>query len=697
MTKPEKNLQTIARDVSWMYFNHRILREAQRPDVPLLERMSFLGIYSNNLDEFFRVRVASLSRIVQSGARRVGTSAVHEARQAIEQINALNASYTKEFEVAAQQLTAQLRSQGIWLVNDTQATAEQRAYIRRFFLDQLNGSIQPVWLSAAGELTGEDDDAIFLAIKMGITPQSSRVPQKNFAIVKLPVKKVGRFLRLPDAPEGHACLMYLDDVVRLCLPWLFAGLPYRHFEAYSFKFTKDAEMDMENDFNASLLQKVQRGVRSRKRGEPLRVIYDANMPSDLLRRVMSRLRLDRLDTTVAGGRYHNHKDFMQFPTCGRNDLKYPAWSPVLPALFERPESVIRQILHGDDQMIHVPYQSFDAYLRLLREAAISPRVEAIKTTLYRLARDSKVVETLITAAKNGKKVTVVIELLARFDEASNISWSKKMRDAGINVTFGVEGLKVHSKITWIKTLDGNLACIGTGNFHEGNARVYTDCLLMTAHERIVTDVSRVFSFIQSPFRPERFRELLVSPVNMKRHILQLIDEEARQARAGHEAYIHMKINHITDPDVVRHLYAAAAAGVRISALVRGNCSLVTNQPELPEGSIRLHGIIDRYLEHARILIFAHGGQPKYYMGSADWMPRNLVSRVEVLTPVYDPRWQQELRFIVESGLADTAQARVVDGTDNPAIYAPAPGYPALRSQQVLYNHYQLLARQERGE
>lgn len=689
MIKIEKN-QIIARDVSWMYFNHRILREAQRPDVPLLERISFLGIYSNNLDEFFRVRVASLSRIAQADQQKL-SPAIREAKKAIKQINTLNAEYSREFEQTTQMLTQQLREQGIWLIDDAQASLEQREYIRRFFRDKLNGTTQPVWLNGPGQLTDEDDDVIFLAVKLKYAPSSSRYPQKNFAIVKLPVKKVGRFLRLPDH-DGHACLMYLDDAVRLCLPWLFAGLSYNYFEAYAFKFTKDAEMDIENDLDVSLLQKVQRGVRSRRRGEPLRVIYDAAMPRDLLKKVMGKLRLDRLDTTVAGGRYHNHKDFMQFPDCGRTDLKFPRWESVLPAAFESQDSLIDKIMKRD-LMIHVPYQSFDAYLRLLREAAISPRVESIKTTLYRLAKDSKVVETLVTAAKNGKKVTVVIELLARFDEASNISWSKKMREAGINVVFGVEGLKVHSKITWIKTTEGNLACIGTGNFHEGNARVYTDCLLMTAHKKIVDDVNRVFDFIHSPFRPVRFKELLVSPNNMKRQILQLIDEEIKNKRAGKEAYIHVKINHITDPDVVRHLYKASAEGVEVGAVLRGNCSMVTGIPGLTE-NIHLHGIIDRYLEHARILIFAHGGKEKFYIGSADWMPRNLVNRVEVMTPVYDPRLQQELRFIVDCGLNDTVQARVVDGTDNPQIWPAKSGCEPLRSQQVLHNYYRQMREEE---
>ena len=684
----KKDTPYLERDISWMYFNHRILQEATRKNVPLLERMTFLGIYSNNLDEFFRVRVATQNRIAECENK----SALKErdkARKIIKQIAKLNSRYVQEYEKAVHDVIEELRGENICLISDKELTEEQTQFIRDFYRSKLNGFITPIWFSAVKLLDNENDESIYLAVK--VSRKGAKKPACDYAYLELPVSICGRFVRLPDK-DGKSYLMYLDDAVRSCLPLVFAGSGYTDFEAYAFKFTRDAEMEIDNDLRTGTLQKIAKGVKSRKQGKPLRVIYDADMPKDLLRRVMKKQELDSLDTIMSSGRYQNHKDLMQFPDCGRTDLKFPRWESVLPAAFESQDSLIDKIMKRD-LMIHVPYQSFDAYLRLLREAAISPRVESIKTTLYRLAKDSKVVETLVTAAKNGKKVTVVIELLARFDEASNISWSKKMREAGINVVFGVEGLKVHSKITWIKTTEGNLACIGTGNFHEGNARVYTDCLLMTAHTKIVDDVNRVFDFIHSPFRPVRFKELLVSPNNMKRQILQLIDEEIKNKRAGKEAYIHVKINHITDPDVVRHLYKASAEGVEVGAVLRGNCSMVTGIPGLTE-NIHLHGIIDRYLEHARILIFAHGGKEKFYIGSADWMPRNLVNRVEVMTPVYDPRLQQELRFIVDCGLNDTVQARVVDGTDNPQIWPAKPGCEPLRSQQVLHNYYRQMREEE---
>ena len=453
------------------------------------------------------------------------------------------------------------------------------------------------------------------------------------------------------------------------------------------------------------MQKVQKGLASRRTGEPLRVMYDSGMPKDMLRRVMRKLKLSPYDTVVPGRRYHNHRDLMSFPDCGRSDLKYPERRPVdrlagwrasmgsgsrTPGIFE--------IIAAADRFIHVPYHSFDAYLQLLREAAVSPKVKSIKISLYRLAKNSKVVEALIAAAHNGKRVTVVIELLARFDEESNIHWSGKMRDAGIEVIYGVEGLKVHGKLTHIRTTAGNYAVIGTGNFHEGNARSYTDVMLFTARPELVNDVERVFDFIASPFMPVKFRSLLVAPNYMRSTLSRLIRTEISNARKGLPAYIRMKINHITDEDMVELLYKASAAGVQVDIALRGNCSLVTGQEGVSE-NIRICGIIDRYLEHSRILIFANGGDYRIFIGAADWMPRNLDHRVEVLAPVYDPAIRDEMRRIVYSALADTVQARVVDGSGENRLRTPGDLPPFLRetfpgldlrpfrSQDELYRHY----------
>ena len=669
----------IDRDLSWMYFNRRILQEATKTQIPLLERLSFLGIYSNNLDEFFRVRMATLSRIAECEDKSVRKESEH-ASQLIKQITRLNNRYAKEYEQAIRDVTQALREENIFLLKEDELSDDQQDYVRRFFRQQLSGFVNPVWLSAVRELTEAADENIFLAVKLHAEGRKS----PDYALIELPVAVCGRFIHLPDK-EGKSYLMYLDDVIRFCLPLIFSGMDFSSFEAYAFKFTKDAEMEIDNDLRNGMLQKISKGVKSRRKGDAMRVIYDAGMPKDLLKRVMNKLNLDKLDTVQAGGRYHNHKDLMSFPDCGRKDLKYPAWPPILKPELEENVSLLK-LIQEHDRFIHVPYHSFDYYIRVLQEAAISKNVKSIKTTLYRLAKGSKVVNALMNAARNGKKVTVVIELLARFDEASNISWSKLMQDAGIHVIFGVEGLKVHSKITHITMKTGpDIACISTGNFHEGNARIYTDYMLMTAAKSIVADVNSVFDFIEKPYTPVRFKELLVSPNEMKKKFLKLIDEEIKNKQAGKPAYIRMKINHVTDEIMVKKLYEASAAGVPVDMVLRGNCSLVTGIPGVSD-HIHINGIIDRYLEHSRIFIFAAGGEEKCFIGSADWMPRNLDNRIEVVTPVYDPAIKADLRTVVDYGLRDTCQGRIVDGRGENLPWTTGEGRP-FRSQEELYKHY----------
>lgn len=669
----------VDRDLSWMYFNRRILQEAAKPQVPLLERLSFLGIYSNNLDEFFRVRMATLGRIAECEDKSLRSEREH-ARQLIKQINKLNNKYAKEYEHAIHEVTRLLREENIFLLKEDELDEGQQLFVRQFYRQKLSGFVSPVWLSAVRQLTDETDENIYLAVKM----QAEGRKSFDYALIALPVAECGRFVRLPDKESG-SYLMYLDDVIRYCLPMIFSGLNYVFFKAYAFKFTKDAEMEIDNDLRNGMLQKISKGVKSRKKGDALRVIYDADMPKDLLKRVMNKLNLDKLDTVLGGGRYHNHKDLMSFPDCGRKDLKYPAWEPVVKPELDGNESLLKLIQKGD-RFIHVPYHSFDYYIRVLQEAAVSKEVKSIKTTLYRLAKDSKVVKALICAARNGKKVTVVIELLARFDEASNIGWSKKMQDAGIHVIFGVEGLKVHSKITHIGMKTGNdIACISTGNFHEGNARMYTDYMLMTAARNVVHDVNSVFIFIEKPYSPVRFKELLVSPNEMKQKFVKLINDEIKNKQAGKPAYILVKINHITDTAMVKKLYEASANGVPVKLLVRGNCSLMTGISGVSD-TICINGIIDRYLEHSRIFIFAAGGEDKTFIGSADWMPRNLDNRVEVVTPVYDPLIKADLRKVIEFGLRDNCQGSIVDGSGENRPWTTENDVP-FRSQEELYKSY----------
>ncbi|MCD8288741.1 MAG: RNA degradosome polyphosphate kinase [Prevotella sp.] len=683
MTKPlnKKLLASgyVDRDLSWMYFNHRILQEAMEEHVPLLERLNFLGIYSNNLDEFFRVRMATLGRIAESEDRKFAAEREH-ATKLIKQINKLNSRYSEQYELAINTLTDLLEKEGIFLLQDDELDGNQQRFVARFYRQKLSGFISPVWLSSIKSLIDETDESIYLGVKM--LTRGKKGP--DYALIALPTKECGRFVRLPDK-DGKIYLMYLDDVVRYCLPMIFSGLGCYNLKAYSFKFTKDAEMEIDNDLHSGMLQKISKGVSSRRNGDALRVVFDSAMPQDLLKRILNKLDLDPLDTKLGGGRYVNHKDLMAFPDCGRKDLKYPVWEPVVKPELNSGTSLLR-LIQEQDRFIHVPYHSFDYYIRVLQEAAVSKEVRSIKTSLYRLAKDSKVVKALICAARNKKHVTVVIELLARFDETSNIDWSRKMEEAGIHVIFGVEGLKVHSKITHIGMKRGNdIACISTGNFHEGNARTYVDYMLMTASRNVVRDVDNVFSFIEKPYVPVTYKELLVSPNEMRHKFEKLINEEIRNKQRGKPAYIRIKINHITDPGMVSKLYEAAANGVPVDLVVRGNCSLITGLKEL-HGRLRINGIIDRYLEHSRIFIFAAGGENKTFIGSADWMPRNLDARVEVVTPVYDPAIKADLWRAVDYSFRDNCQGNTVDGTGANLPWKTDSDVP-FRSQEELYKCY----------
>ena len=660
----------VERDVSWMYFNHRILQEAEKEFVPLLERLSFLGIYSNNLDEFFRVRVASLNRMLE---RKLDKDTEQQIKKSLKTINKLNESYSKEYTEAVDRVFEELETHKIRLVTEASLNDEQKDFLSQFFYDKLNGSVNPIWLSEIEDLTVLEDNRIYLIVEKC----EKKDNKKKYAIVKVPDRIYGRWVKIPSS-DGFDNIMYLDDVIRYCLPLVFLGFKESTYRAYSFKFTKDAEMEMDNDADFGTMEKIALGVNSRKKGEAVRVIYDHEMPREMQRKLRDRLNTKELDASLAGGRYQNHKDLMSFPDCGRNDLKYDKWTPIMKPEFVSNESILDQI-RKKDRFIHVPYHSFNGYIRVLREAAIKPEVKAIKTTLYRLAKDSKVVKALITAARNGKKVTAVVELLARFDEESNIKWSKRMQEEGVNVIFGVEGLKIHSKLLYIESKKGNIACIGTGNFHEGNAKIYTDYLMMTARPKIVNEVAKVFDFIDRPFSPFRFSELLVSPNSMKSRILRMLDTEIRNAGEGKEAWVKIKINHITDTDMVTKLYQASKAGVKIDIVIRSNCSLVPGLKGLSE-NIRCVGIIDRYLEHSRILIFANGGKPRFFIGSADWMPRNLLNRIEVLTPVYDEEMQADLMRTISYGMRDSTNGRLIDGKGTDDFVNGEP----FRSQEELY-------------
>lgn len=627
----------IDRDISWMFFNARVLQEASRQDVPLLERLNYLGIYSNNLDEFYRVRMASDARLAEMRRAAVRDRA-EAAKILVQRLQQLDAGYSAVYHKEVHAVLEELKKQNIEFVGEENLSDADRHFVRKWFRQTLAGFVNPQWLKAAKDLYNYNDESIYLAIDL------ERNGESDYAILDLPAQQVGRFLQLPSDDDAVR-LIYIDDVVRICLPLLFPGLDYDRYSAYSFKFTRDAEMEIDDDLHIGRLQKVANAVNNRRKGPAMRVIYDREMPQQLLNKILHHLKVDAMDTLQPSDRYHNHKDFMTLPDFGRTDLTYAPMPPLVPAELKSGKSLLSEIQQRD-RFIHVPYHTFDYFIRLLQEAAVSPAVRSIKISLYRVAGHSKVVEALIAAARNGKKVTVLVELMARFNEQSNINISRRMQEAGIKVLFGPEGMKVHGKLLYIgmrKSRD--ISVISTGNFHEGNARHYTDVLLFTSRPEITSEVNMVFDLIRNPFAGCSFKKLMVSPQSMRDKIYELIDNEIAAAKKGREAGIKIKINHITDPGMVQKLYEASQAGVPVDLLVRGCCSLVPGKKGISE-NIRAYGIIDRYLEHSRILVFKAGGKNLTFIGSADWMPRNLDRRIEVMAPVIDPEIKREMLAII---------------------------------------------------
>ena len=667
-----------------MYFNKRILLEARREDLPILERFNYLGIYSNNLDEFFRVRVASLRRMVDTSLEATEDER-KKAREVLRKILRLNQEYSQLFEETFEELLHSLSEAHIHIVNERELSREQEKEVRSFFMEKINGTTNPIFINSP-TFSAEHHlkESLYLAIVLWHNISEGE-ENHDIALIEVPTKDLGRFFRLKDK-AGESYLMFLDDVLRSCLPYFFIGKKYARYEAYTFKFTKDAEFEIDQDLRTSVIEKVSRGVKRRKRGETVRVVYDEAIPPMVLKKLSDMAELNYRDTRVGGGRYHNMRDLMTLPDCGRKGLRFHPREPLRMDELRYTESVIAEILERD-RCVHFPYQSFDHFLRLLQEAAISPAVTEIRISLYRVAQSSKVIKALMAAAQNGKRVTAVIELLARFDEQSNISWSKKMQDSGINVVFGHEKLKIHSKLVYIATTQGNIACIGSGNLHEGTAKVYTDLMLMTAHKGITSDVLKVFDFIERPFLNIHFKELLVAPNDMRQPLYNMINREIRLARSGKEAFIRLKLNHIVDEKMVQKLYEACNAGVHVELCLRGNCSLIPQATGFSKG-MYINSIISRYLEHSRIYIFGNDGKPRYFIGSTDWMARNLDKRIEVMTPVYDEDIQRELDFIVSAGLSDTEQGYyTLDGE----VYARRgdfpPGTELFNSQDAIYQYY----------
>lgn len=682
MKNPSKPHSTINRDISWMYFNHRILDEAANRENPLLERLKFIGIYSNNLDEFFKVRVATLRRMVEI-EKNVKTLK-SDSDKILKKILKLNEQYTIDLEDIYNQLIEQLKAENIFFLNETQLDAKQKTFIEDFYRNTLMSSLYPILASRMDEAPQLNDKEIYLAVKISkLAGKKEKKVSREYALIQIPTQDLSRFVLLPSQ-DGSKHLIFLDDVIRYCLPQIFASLNYDTYEAYTIKFTRDSEMDFDKGAYQSLLEKVSKAVKSRRFGPPVRFVYDRDIPKTLLHFMEKLLNIDKNDAHIAGNRYHNLKDFIGLPDLKRPDLKFKPQPPLPVPSFDKASNMM-DLIRERDRFLHYPYQDFDYFVRLMREAAINPEVKSIKISIYRLAKNSRIIKALINAAMNGKKVTANVELLARFDESSNINWAQKMEEAGIKVIFGVEGLKVHSKLALIKTRSKSIACISTGNFHEGTATIYTDFTMMTARASIVDEVDEVFNFIEHPYTNPVFKELIVAPNFARKRILAMINTETENAKKGLPAYILMKVNHITDDKIIQKLYQASTVGVKIKLLVRGSCTMVTGVMGMSE-HIEIYGIIDRYLEHSRIMIFANGGHEKYYIGSADLMARNLDNRIEVLTPVYDPKVQRHLKKTLEFGFMDNVKARMVDGSGSNRIQT-SEGTEKFHSQDRLYQYY----------
>jgi len=678
------NNRIINRELSWLSFNERVLQEAADPNVPLVERFRFLGIYSNNQDEFFKVRVATIKRMIDV-EESTGTKTKEYPKKILNEIHKKVIRLNSKFEETYDDLIKELVKHNIYIINEKQLNPEQADYVRMYFREYVHSVITPIMLHNVKHFPQLKDKSIYLAIRLiGEELESD----KEYAIIEIPTDRISRFIELPPVNRKKYIIL-LDDVIRFCLDDIFSTFHFEKFEAYTIKLTRDAELDIDNDLSKSLLEKISESVYDRKKGQPVRFVYDSQMPEDLLQYIIDYLNLDMDDNLIPAGRYHNFKDYMKFPNLGGKRLVYKP-TPPTPHPLIKPHQSILEVMARQDFLLHVPYQKFDHYVNLLRESSIDPKVTSIKITLYRVARNSKVINALMNAALNGKRVTVVIELQARFDEKSNIYWSKKLEEAGVHVIFGMPGLKVHSKLTLIVRKEGpksvKYATVGTGNFHEGTANVYADLHLLTADKRITGEVDKVFKFFETTYKTYNYKHLLVSPLYMRKRIFGLIDNEIRNAREGKDAYIIIKTNSLVDKDIIRKLYQANMAGVKIKAIIRGICSLIPGVPGMSE-NIEVISIVDKYLEHTRVFVFCNNNKDLFYISSADWMVRNLDNRIEVSCPIYDPDLKNELMTMLKIQLKDNVKARIINENQDNAYKTSNPNNRQIRSQMELYKYY----------
>ena len=647
----------IPKEISWLSFNERVLQEAENKEVPLLERFNFLGIYSNNLDEYFRVRVATLKRLSLFGSKSkiiLGYS----PKATLKKIQEIVLEQNERFEKTYNDLLKELRKHRINFINEEQLDAEQAEYVQNFFHKEVRTRLMPLILNKEIKLPDLTDDAIYFAIQL----KNSASDKKRYALLEIPPADIlPRFIQLPEK-NGIRNVIFLDDVIRSGLKEIFYILQFDELSAYTIKLTKDAELEIADDISESYIDKLSRSLQQRRKGTAVRFVYDRNMPPDLLKILTRKLNLGPEDVQIPGDRYHNFKDFMKFIKIEQDGLSYQKLPPIRHRDIQTGKSIL-SVIKKKDVMFYFPYNTFDHFIDLLREASIDPYVTSIHITLYRLARNSSVINALMNAARNGKSVTTVVELQARFDEEANILWGKKLLDEGVKVIYGVPGLKVHSKMCLITRVKGDVtqryAAVGTGNFNENTAKVYTDHLLLTSEKKITNEVLKAFNFFIANYRKDKFYHLILSPFGFRNRLVMLIENEMKNAKAGKEAYIYIKINNLTDEEIISKLYKAGNAGVEIRLIVRGMLSLVPGVKGVSE-NIRAIGIVDRFLEHSRFLIFANGGDELVYITSADIMPRNLDRRIEVTCPIWDPALKKEITDVFDIQWNDNVKARLHD-------------------------------------
>jgi polyphosphate kinase len=681
-----KEIPFTERDISWLSFNYRVLQEAKSPSVPLFERIKFLAIYSSNLDEFFRVRMANhrnLIRIGKKAQRELDISPKQTVRTIQKIVNAQQEEFGRIFQDS---IIPELRKHGILLKRRLDLDADEQEFVEGYFRDHMLPFVQPVLLVKDRIRPFLNNAQLYLAISL--RAQGEADAAHDYALVKIPSDHLSRFIKLPS-PAGEHHLIMLDDIVRHSVSWMFPG--YDILDTYSIKLTRDAELYIDDEFSGDLISKIRQSLAKRHVGPASRFVYDREMPEQLLDNLKDIFGLDKYDI-LKEGRYHNNFDFFQFPHFELNHLKNPDLPPLPYAPLENTKDYFGAIQERD-HLVHVPYQSYESVVRFFEEAAKDPAVTHIKIVQYRVAKKSRIMNALMAAVKSGKQVSVFIEVKARFDEEANLRWGEKLEKAGVTVNYSFPGVKVHSKLALVRREERDgprmYTYLSTGNFHEDTAKIYADLGIFTADERLVNEVARVFSYLETVKLPEQpFEHLLVGQFNLRTALEAKIDYEIEQAKAGKPAGMILKMNSLQDRRMIAKLYEASQAGVKIQMVIRGICCLVPGKKGWSE-NIHAISIVDRFLEHARVFVFHHGGDQQIYLSSADFMTRNLSYRIETAFPVYDSDIKTEILEVLQLQLADNVKARVLDeGLTN--TYFKSGEDLAIRSQIETYYHVKRL-------